>query len=245
VSEDLTTYEVILRRMLSRVPDEMDKREGSIIWDALAPAALELAQQYDVFQNLIKQAFISTSTGEYLDFGAGDLGLTRSLDEDDESFRPRALYLKRNPEKGGADTDYERWALSVAGVQYARSIDKARGLGTVDVIVSGLPDTLNQLVIDVQTLVDKKKPSGVDAKVKKVTLVTKEFTISVEGLSQEDAATVALTYLNAVGVGGTAILSKLVTALIQAGASDAVVTEPTSNVSLPPDSILDPVVVIP
>ena len=36
------TYEDILQRMLDRVPDSMDKREGSIIYDALAPAAVEL-----------------------------------------------------------------------------------------------------------------------------------------------------------------------------------------------------------
>ena len=36
------TYEEILERMLERVPDDMDKREGSLIYDALAPAAIEL-----------------------------------------------------------------------------------------------------------------------------------------------------------------------------------------------------------
>ena len=38
--EDIT-YEVILQRMLNRVPNNMDKREGSIIYDALAPAEVE------------------------------------------------------------------------------------------------------------------------------------------------------------------------------------------------------------
>ena len=40
------TYEDILQRMLDRVPDSMDKREGSIIYDALAPAAVELQLMY-------------------------------------------------------------------------------------------------------------------------------------------------------------------------------------------------------
>ena len=34
------TYEDILQRMLDRVPNSMDKREASIIFDALAPAAV-------------------------------------------------------------------------------------------------------------------------------------------------------------------------------------------------------------
>ena len=37
------TYEQILQRMLARVPGDIDKREGSIIYDALAPAAVEIS----------------------------------------------------------------------------------------------------------------------------------------------------------------------------------------------------------
>jgi len=33
-----------MSRMLEKVPNNIDKREGSIIWIALAPAALELAE---------------------------------------------------------------------------------------------------------------------------------------------------------------------------------------------------------
>ena len=36
------TFDVILQRMLSRVPETMDKRESSPIYAALAPAAVEL-----------------------------------------------------------------------------------------------------------------------------------------------------------------------------------------------------------
>jgi uncharacterized phage protein gp47/JayE len=45
----------------------MDKREGSIIYDALSPAAAEMAQMYielDVNNNL---NFADTATGEYLE----------------------------------------------------------------------------------------------------------------------------------------------------------------------------------
>ncbi|MDF2651716.1 MAG: Baseplate family protein, partial [Paenibacillus sp.] len=40
------SYAFILQRMLDRVPDDVDKRQGSIIYDALAPAASELAAIY-------------------------------------------------------------------------------------------------------------------------------------------------------------------------------------------------------
>lgn len=43
--EDMT-FERILTRCLSRVPQTVDKREGAIIYDAIAPAAAELAILY-------------------------------------------------------------------------------------------------------------------------------------------------------------------------------------------------------
>lgn len=36
------TYNEILERMLSRVSDKFDKREGSVIFDTHSPTALEL-----------------------------------------------------------------------------------------------------------------------------------------------------------------------------------------------------------
>lgn len=71
------TFETILERMLERVPDDLDKREGSIIYDALAPAALELAQMYvdlDINANLI---FADTASGDYLDRAIAWSGVTR------------------------------------------------------------------------------------------------------------------------------------------------------------------------
>lgn len=37
------TFDYIMEEMLAEVSSEFDKREGSIIYDALAPAAVELA----------------------------------------------------------------------------------------------------------------------------------------------------------------------------------------------------------
>ena len=43
--EDVS-YEGILNRMLNRVPDSLDKREGGVIYTALAPAAAEMKIMY-------------------------------------------------------------------------------------------------------------------------------------------------------------------------------------------------------
>ncbi|THD16174.1 baseplate J protein [Anoxybacillus ayderensis] len=71
------TFETILQRMLDRIPDDIDKREGSIIYDALAPAAIELAQMYTELDVVLRLAFGETSTGEYLDKRAADFGVYR------------------------------------------------------------------------------------------------------------------------------------------------------------------------
>lgn len=47
------TFDVILQRMLSRVPETMDKRESSPIYAALAPAAVELTSMYIAFDCII------------------------------------------------------------------------------------------------------------------------------------------------------------------------------------------------
>ena len=41
------TFNTIMQRMLNNVSDDIDKREGSIIYTALAPLALELETYYE------------------------------------------------------------------------------------------------------------------------------------------------------------------------------------------------------
>lgn len=72
------TYEYILQDMLSRVSSSMDKREGSIIYDALAPAAAELAITYIALDNILKETFADTATREYLIRRAAERGITPS-----------------------------------------------------------------------------------------------------------------------------------------------------------------------
>lgn len=71
------TFDVIMERMLNRVPDTMDKREGSIIYDALAPAAAELAQLYIQLDVVLNQTFADTATHEYLEKRTNERGITR------------------------------------------------------------------------------------------------------------------------------------------------------------------------
>ena len=70
------TFNIILDRMMERVPNDIDKREGSIIYDALAPAAAELAQMYIELDVILNETFADTAGREYLIRRASERGLT-------------------------------------------------------------------------------------------------------------------------------------------------------------------------
>ena len=52
--------------MLSRVPEDMDKREGSMIYNALAPAAMEIKKMYIEMDVIMKETYIDTASREGL-----------------------------------------------------------------------------------------------------------------------------------------------------------------------------------
>lgn len=61
------TYENLLNGMLERVPDDIDKREGSIVYDALGPTAYSQAEQYFLMNNYLDLVLPDTSVGEFQD----------------------------------------------------------------------------------------------------------------------------------------------------------------------------------
>lgn len=63
---DQMTFDYIMNRMLESVPDTVDKREGSIIYDALAPAAAELAKCYMELDVVMDETFVDTASLQYL-----------------------------------------------------------------------------------------------------------------------------------------------------------------------------------
>lgn len=60
------TYEVILDRMLNRVSDKFDKREGSVIFDTHSPTAIELQILYIELDTLLREAYGDTASREFL-----------------------------------------------------------------------------------------------------------------------------------------------------------------------------------
>lgn len=67
----------ILERLLNEIPDEWDKSEGSYIYDAEAPIALELLNFYDLLENRKSQMSINTASGTYLENRLKEFGFYR------------------------------------------------------------------------------------------------------------------------------------------------------------------------
>lgn len=75
--EEYYDYENILQRMLDRIPNNIDKREGSVIYNVLAPCAIELAQMYIVLKDTVDLVFVDTATDDYLDSLCNQVGVKR------------------------------------------------------------------------------------------------------------------------------------------------------------------------
>lgn len=68
-------FEKISSRMLSNVDDRLDKREGSVIYDATAPTASELAIFYSNLDMVLDEVFADTASYYYLIKRAAERGL--------------------------------------------------------------------------------------------------------------------------------------------------------------------------
>lgn len=60
------TYEAIMERVLNRVSDSFDKREGSLIFDATGPASAEIALLYIALDYMLTCMYVDTAPRENL-----------------------------------------------------------------------------------------------------------------------------------------------------------------------------------
>ena len=68
------SYDIILKRMLDRVSDKLDKRPSSVIYDTHSATAVELQILYIELQYLIKNSYGDTASREFLILLAKDRG---------------------------------------------------------------------------------------------------------------------------------------------------------------------------
>lgn len=70
------TYDELLELALSHVPDTFDKREGSVIFDAIAPACYALAQTYEDMDEYYNNTFAGTADREGLVQRCAEIGIS-------------------------------------------------------------------------------------------------------------------------------------------------------------------------
>lgn len=77
LNAEMTTEEAIRNRMLSRISDEWDKTEGSYIYDSISPVSIEMVFIAMMAKKILKQGFIQTAEGIFLDYRSDEHGLSR------------------------------------------------------------------------------------------------------------------------------------------------------------------------
>lgn len=69
------TYEVLQNEVLDSIPDDVDKREGSIIYDATIHTIPKIAEFYSYLDVFLDQVFADTAEGEYLERRSAEFGV--------------------------------------------------------------------------------------------------------------------------------------------------------------------------
>lgn len=174
-------------------------------------------------------------------------GLTGGTDaESDDSLRARLLDRIQEPPHGGADFDYAKWALEIAGVTRVWVAPLELGLGTVTVrfVVDDDPGGIipdSGKVADVQAYIDTVRP--VTAAVTVVAPSAAALDLTIAGLDIADGAVLS-TVQAAIEAeltdllrresepGGTILLSHLREAIsLAAGEHDHVLSVPAADVT--------------
>jgi uncharacterized phage protein gp47/JayE len=175
-----------------------------------------------------------------------DADIDDGVDEEGtEEVRDRLLLRLREPPEGGADQDYEAWALAVAGVTRAWVYPNENGLGTVVVrfVLDGdetsiFPDAGE--VAAVQTKLDAERPVTADVTAMAPVELAVPFEIAVvpDTVAVKAAVEAELADLlrregapGDVNGRGTILLSKIRTAIGTAeGVTDYTLTVPAADV---------------
>lgn len=167
-------------------------------------------------------------------------GLSGGVDQElVASVRARLLDRIRQPPQGGAEPDYKRWALEVAGVTRAWVYPLHLGPGTVGVSfvrdddVSIIPDAGE--VSAVQTYIDDRRPVTAEVTVFAPTASPLNFTIELTPDTPEIRAAVQIELEDLLKreaePGGTILLSHINEAIsIAADEVDHVLTSPSADV---------------
>ncbi len=166
--------------------------------------------------------------------------------EGDEALRARVLDTYRQLPNGTNKAYYAQQALGVEGVTAVTVLPKARGLGTVDVVVTG-PNGLpgEDLVDQVQAVLEAQREIAVDLQVRAPTAVTVNLVLSVQPqagllpgpvLARVEEA--LETWFDGTMLGQDVLLAKIGQRLFQVeGVANYAIEGPSGDVSIDEDEL--------
>lgn len=168
-------------------------------------------------------------------------GVTHGEDaEADDALRDRLLARIQAPPHGGAERDYEAWALEVAGISRAFVFPLHLGAGTVGLAILAddqsppVPDA--DKIEEVQAYIDARRPVTASVTVYAPTPVALDLTIQLVPSTSAAQAAVAAELEDLLQreatPGGTIALSHIREAIsIAAGETDHVLVAPAADVT--------------
>lgn len=124
-------FDYLLENMLSNVSDTLDKREGSVIYDALAPVAIELANFYVALDIVMNEVFADSASYYYLIKRAAERGLQPK--EETNAY----LKMKVTPSYTKINVG-DRFNLDLLNYEVVEAIDIENGLYKVVCETAGI-----------------------------------------------------------------------------------------------------------
>lgn len=143
------TVDDIHRSMLGNVPDEHEKMEGSLIYDATKPVAIELEQAYKDLEQTNKNTSLDDATEDALTELCYQNGTFRKEGETDEQLRERHRQKVNTPPQDGNIAQYLEWADKFGGIGVSKLFPFWNGGNTVKVAITNMSYQVAE-----QTLVD-------------------------------------------------------------------------------------------
>lgn len=124
-------FDTLVERMLANVDDKFDKREGSVIYDAIAPAALELANMYVALDMVMDEVFADSASYYYLIKRAAERGIYPKEETNAE--------CKLTVVPAGTQISIDdRFALGELNYTVTSVIDASRGLYNITCETAGV-----------------------------------------------------------------------------------------------------------
>lgn len=169
--------------------------------------------------------------------------------ESDETLRQRAILTWDTLGLGGTRNAYQAWSMTIPGVRAVSILDDFPfGPGTVGVVIlgeEGVPSA--QLLYDVQTFIDARKPLTADVRVIAPVLVETTIALTITHFADVDPITLDTAirakidrFSGSLELGEGLVRARLVQQVMEIpGVYNVEVTAPTADLTLPANQFLN------